>query len=36
MATVKGALKTAVVVLVVLAAWHYVAPTNLKAYTGTV
>lgn len=36
MGTVKGIAKSAAVVLVVLVAWHYLAPASLKSHTGTV
>lgn len=36
MALAKSIAKTAAVVVLVLVALHYVAPAQLKAYTGTV
>lgn len=35
MAKLKGAGVTALIVVAVLVALHYVAPANVKAYTGT-
>lgn len=35
MAIVKGAGKTALIVVLVLVALHYVAPASAKAYLGT-